>query len=165
MPGPTDDYFVYKRWFEAGHDALTFPLDCTELDLVLRYSNLYTWDVEWVLIFANPQSYIRITENFAKRAGLDFSRRINFAYHYGPTIKKNLQGNPEPNPADAVFVRIDNAGRPVHLHHESNPTDHIPQSRVTGLLLDSVDLFDFVRAAFRHRRSGNIANELGYRIT
>ncbi len=165
MPGPTDDYFAYKRWFEAGHDAVTLPVDCIEpADPVLRYSNQYTWETEWFLIFTNPQSHIRIKENFARRTGLYLSRRINFAYHYGPTVRTGLSGMPDGIPSDPVFVRIDNAGRPAHLHHEGNPSDHIPQSRVAGLVLDDVDLFEFVKAAFRHRTSGKIAQELGYRI-
>jgi hypothetical protein len=166
LPGPTDDYFAYKRWFEAGHGALVRPVDCAERDgPVLTYSNQYTWEVEWLLIFANPHSYVRIRELFAKRAGLQLSRRVQFAYHYGPIVKTDSQGVPERDPADPVFVRIDNSSRPTHLHQQSDPTDHIPQSRIAGLVLEDVDLFDFVKSAFRHRQSGKpIAKELGYRI-
>src|SRR5712692_4491776 len=121
--------------------------------------------MEWFLIFTNPKTYIRIKENFAKRAGLQISRRIHFAYHYGPLTKTDLRGIPDGEPADPLFVRIDNVGRPPHLHHQDDPTDHIPQSRITGLVLEKVDLFDFVKAAFRHRLSGkSIAVELGYGI-
>jgi len=166
LPGPIDDYFAYKRWFETGHDGLALPVDCIEPnDPVLTYSNQYTWDMEWFLIFTNPKTYIRIKENFAKRAGLQISRRIHFAYHYGPLTKTDLRGIPDGEPADPLFVRIDNVGRPPHLHHQDDPTDHIPQSRITGLVLEKVDLFDFVKAAFRHRLSGkSIAVELGYGI-
>jgi hypothetical protein len=166
LPGPTDDYFAYKRWFETGHEALTLPADCVEPDPVLTYSNQYTWDLVWFLIFADPQAHVRIKENFAKIHGLSKSRRIAFAYHYGPTVRSDSRGMPEGEPSDPVFVRIDNSGQPPHLHHEGNPTDHIPQEHISGLVLDEVDLFTFVKAAFRHRKSGRpIAKELGYRIS
>jgi hypothetical protein len=165
LPGPTDDYLAYKRWFEAEHDELTIPVDCIELDPVLSYSNQYTWDLRWFLVFTNPISHIRIKENFAKIAGLQKSRRISFAYHYGPTVRTDSDGTPEGEPSDPVFVRIDNAGRPAHLHHEGKPEDHIPQERVSGLILEEVDLFEFIEAAIRHRTSGrSIARELGYKI-
>jgi hypothetical protein len=166
LPGPTDDYFAYKRWFEVGHGSLALPVDCVEPDgPVLKYSNQYTWELEWYLIFTNPHSYVRIQENFAKRAGLYMSRRINFAYHYWPITKADLRGFPDKDPADPVFVRIDNAGRPAHLHHQDDPRDHIPQSRISGLVLEDVDLFDFAKSALRHRQSGRpMAKELGYRI-
>jgi hypothetical protein len=166
LPGPTDDYFVYERWFNERHGALTLPVDCIEaFDPVLRFTNQYTWEVEWILIFTDPKSYVRIHELYAKRAGLYLSRRIRFSYHYGPLIKTLASGLPEWEAADALFVRIDNSNRPPHLHHETDAKDHIPQSRVSGLTLDQVDLFDFVKAALRHRKSGKpIAVELGYAI-
>jgi len=166
LPGPTDDYFAYKRWFEAGHDALALPVDCVEPDPILTYTNQYTWDLLWFLVFTSPQSHVCIKENFAKIHGLSRSRRIAFAYHYGPTVRSDLAGIPDGEPADPVFVRIDNAGgRPPHLHREGHPTDHIPQEHISGLVVEEVDLFDFVKAALRHRKSGkSIARELGFRV-
>lgn len=166
MPGPTDDYFAYKRWFETGHDAIPLPADCTEPeDPTFTYSNQYTWGLEWHLVFRNPDSYVRIGENFAKRSRLSVSRRIHFAYHYGPLVNVGDDGMPTRAPADPVFIRIDNVSRPPHLHPENDPTAHIPQEKIGTLILDEVDLFDFVKAALRHRQSGRpIEREFGYRI-
>jgi hypothetical protein len=166
LPGPTDDYFAYERWFEKRHDALTLPVDCIEpVDPILKYTSQYTWEMEWILIFTDPRSYVRIRELFAKRAGLSFSRRLKFSYHYGPLIRTAADGLPEWESSDPVFVRIDNSNRPPHLHQEADVTDHIPQSRIARLILDQIDLFDFVKAAIRHRKSGrSIAVELGYEI-
>lgn len=131
------------------------------------FSNQYTWSVEWHLIFTDdPSAYIRIREGFAKRSRLSLSRRLLFAYHFGPIIKSDADGSPVPQPADPVFVRIDNVGRPPHLHPQGNPTDHVPQEKIKGLVLEDLDLFDFVKAAFRSRQNGtDVARELGYRIT
>lgn len=166
MPGPIADYFAYKRWFETGHDALRLPPNCTEPEPpTLFYSDLYTWSVEWYLIFADPDAYIRIFENFAKRSRMLLSRRIHFAYHYGPLIRKDNDGRPDRQSSDPVIVRVDNIGRAAHLHPENDPTAHIPQERIHGLDLENLDLFDFVKAAFRHRTTGTaIERTLGYRI-
>jgi len=166
LPGPTDDYFVYKRWFQAGHGALTLPANCAEPEPpTLSYSDQYTWSVEWYLILASPDAYIRIFENFAKRSRMLLSRRIHFAYHYGPLIRKDDDGRPDRQASDPVVVRIDNVGSAAHLHPENDPTAHIPQGRIQGLNLESLDLFDFVKAAFRHRTNGTaIERTLGYRI-
>lgn len=166
MPGPTDDYFAYKRWFEANHDALRLPADCVEPEPpTFTYSNQYTWGMEWHLVFRNPETYVRIAEHFAKRSRLSMSRRIHFAYHYGPIVKSDDHGIPVREPADPVFVRIDNVSRPAHLHREGHPTEHIAQANVEGVVLEDVDLFDFVRAALMHRQEGRpIERELGYRI-
>lgn len=167
MPGPTDDYLAYRRWFDAGYGAIVRPPDCTELDgPTFTYSNQYTWTLEWYLVFSNdPKSYIRIGEHFAKRAGLSLSRRISFSYHFGPTVGTAADGTPLRNPADPVFVRIDDIYQVVHLHPARDATQHLPQSHVTGIVLDAVDLFDFVRASFKVREAGTLmADELGYRI-
>ena len=164
MPGPTDDHFAYKRWFEAGYGAVVIPVGCSAQDPILSYANLQTWGVEWILMFA--AAHVCVKEHFAKVAGLQSSRRISFAYHYGPTVRKSDDGAPDGEPNDPVFVRIDDAGgRPVHLHPEGHPEQHIPQERISGLVLDKVDLFDFVKAAIRHQSSGkSVQKEFGFKI-
>jgi hypothetical protein len=166
LPGQTDDYFAYKRWFEAGYKAIAIPVGCTAQDPVLTFANLYTWSAQWILLFTDAASHVCVKEHFAKVAGLQSSRRISFAYHYGPTVRKNDDGDPHGEPADPVFIRIDNAGgRPVHLHPEGHPEEHIPQEKIGGLVLDNVDLFDFVKAAIRHHDGGKtITKEFGYKI-
>lgn len=168
MPGPTDDYLAYRKWFDAEYDALRLPPNCTEAEgPTFNYSNQYTWTLEWCLLFGDdPKSYIRIREHFAKRAGLSLSRRISFAYHYGPIVGLDSDGTPLRNPADPVFVRIDNVKQAAHLHPERDPSEHLPQSSIRDLVLDAVDLFDFVRAALRSRETGRpMAEELGYHIS
>jgi len=166
LPGPTDDYFAYKRWFDREYDALELPADCSEPSPPLSYSNQYTWTVEWYLVFANdPKVYIRVFEHFAKRAQLQLSQRIHFAYNYAPITRSDPRGVPGYLPNDPIFVRIDNIHRPPHLHPEADPTQHHLQEKIDGLTLANLDLFDFVRASLRHRQSGRpMSRELGYRI-
>lgn len=165
MPGPTDDYFAYKRWFEAGQASLSLPAECVSPDPVLKYSNQYTWTLEWFLTFPDTHTHVRVWETFAKIQALQASRRISFAYHYGPTIRIDAAGMPDGEPSDPVFVRIDDIGGTVHLHPEGRPADHVPQDKISGLVLDQVDLFEFVKAVLRHRGSGkSIEKELRYRV-
>ncbi len=112
-----------------------------------------------------PKVYIRIFEHFAKRSRLLMSQRIHFSYHFGPAAEFDGQGIPLYQPTDPVFVRIDNINRPAHLHPEEDPTRHIPQENIKGLILVDLDLFDFVGASFRKRKNGTpMSRELGYRI-
>lgn len=165
MPGPTDDYFAYKQWFEKNHGALHLPDGCAEPnDPLFIYANQYTWSVEWFLLLKTPSSYIRIFENFARRSRLSVSRRIHFAYHYGPVVKADEKEMPVREPSDPVFVRIDNIHAPAHLHPEGDPTRHLPQENVKGLTLDDIDLFKFVKCAFQHRKGLTIERAFGYRI-
>jgi hypothetical protein len=167
VPGPTDDYFTYKRWFEAAHELLVLPTDCVEADgPAWVYSNQYTWNLNWYLVFSNPAAYIRIAEGFAKRSRLSFSRRIYFAFHFGPLIASNPDGIPVHDSSDPVFVRVDNAGgRAAHLHHEGDPKTHIPQEKISGLVLDDIDPFQFIKASVRARQKRTpVARELGYSI-
>ena len=166
MAGPTDDYLAYKRWFEGEHDALDLPADCAEPLPPLAYSNQYTWTVEWYLVFANdPKVYIRIFEHFARRSHLQLSQRTQFAYNYAPITRSDSRGIPAYRPDDPIFVRIDNIARPPHLHPEEDPTQHIPQERIEGLVLADLDLFDFVKASLKHRQNGKpMTRQLRYRV-
>jgi len=93
------------------------------------------------------------------------SRRIHFSYHFGPVVGIDGDGVPLYQPTDPVFVRIDNINRPPHLHPEGDPTRHIPQGNIKRLVLDDLDLFDFVEASFRKRKNGtSMSHELGYRV-
>jgi hypothetical protein len=157
---------VYKRWFEAAHSQLGFPSDCAEVEgPVWVYSDQQTWNVNWYLVFQNnPAAYVRIAEGFAKRSRLSLSRRLYYAYHFGPLIASNPEGIPVHDSSDPVFVRIDNVGG-AHLHHEGDPKTHVPQAKIKGLVLDDVDPFDFLNAVLRSRKNGTpIARELGYSI-
>lgn len=167
MTSPADDYFAYKRWFDAGHNALVLPPDCSDLGgPTLSYSNFYTWTLEWYLVFSDaPKSYIRIHEHYEKRRGLDSARRKRWAFNFGPVVKE-LSGKPSWTSSDPVFVRIDNANNlPPHLHPPDDPSKHIQQNNIGGLLLDQLDMFTFIKAALRCRSHGKtMERELGYKV-
>jgi len=168
LPGQVGDYLAYRRWFDAAYATIELPPDCAEIDggPTFSISNQFTWTVEWYLVCANaPESYIRVAEHFAKVARLLLSQRKTFAYHFGPVVGRDRDGTPLREPADPVFVRIDNSHQPAHLHPERDATEHLPQANIKGLILDDIDLFDFVRACIRSRQAGRpVAEELGYAI-
>jgi hypothetical protein len=167
LPGPTDDYFTYKRWFDQHHDALVLPADCSEPGPApFEYTNQQTWTLRWFLLLSDePKVYIRIFEHFAKRSHLLMSQRIHFAYHFGPVVGVDAQGVPLHEPTDPVFVRIDNINMPPHLHPEGEQARHILQQDIKGLILKDLDLFDFVKASLRKRKNGTpMSRELEYRV-
>jgi len=92
------------------------------------------------------------------------SRRVSFAYHYGPIVQTGSHGLPEYDAKDPVDIRIDNSRSHVHLHFGA-PGIHHPQSAVKGLQLDELGPFDFLRAIFKHRSSGRSLDEVfGFRV-
>jgi hypothetical protein len=51
-----------------------------------------------------------------------------------------------------VDIRIDDVGRPVHLHYEQ-PDPHHDQSVVKGLELSNLDMFEFLKGIISHRKT------------
>jgi len=158
------DYFEFKRWFEKHRAALKFPKDCSELEpATFSVSTLYSWTFEWYLTFFDDK-YIRIWEHHNKRKLLYTSRRLQFALHYGPRVAPVSEGIPPYQHNDPVDIRIDNSQRVAHLHY-GVPGPHYFQERVEGIILEEFDMFVFVKAVFKHRKSGKpIDKILGFRI-
>jgi hypothetical protein len=81
--------------------------------------------------------------------------REHFSFHYGPTnAHRDSEGFPvRDKVGHPAIIRIDRDkyGPHIHFHDEA---DHIPQSRVAGMIIDDADMFDFVRAVLEFRRSG-----------
>jgi hypothetical protein len=80
--------------------------------------------------------------------------RMHFSFHYG-TTGTNFRANGFPARDKAkhpAIIRIDKDayGPHIHFHDEA---DHIPQSRIDGMIIEKVDPFDFVRAVLQHRKT------------
>jgi hypothetical protein len=81
----------------------------------------------------------------------DPPQRHVFTFHYGPIVSQDVNGKIDRHHADAVLIRFDKkGGGPPHLHYR-NPEPHYDQSRVQGLVLNDVDMFQFIHAALRVR--------------
>lgn len=111
-----------------------------------------------------PDNYIQIREFHQKVAKLQESQRVKFSYHYGPIVQLEKNGIPTWNPSDPVEIRIDNSDQPVHLHYRAQEP-HYSQDKVRDLALSDLDMFTFVKAIFRHRKSGHpIHKTLHFRV-
>ncbi len=153
------DFLEFRRKFDNGRSKLRLPTDCSEVvERELTFSTLYCWTLRWMLAFPDPK-YLRIWEHYNKVAGLQESRRDRFVCHYGPIVNRDEDGVPRYQPQDAVDIRIDNVNRSPHLHYGA-PDPHYPQKRVKGLDLGAIDMFAFVRAILKHRRTGLAINKI-----
>ncbi|HWZ44673.1 MAG TPA: hypothetical protein VNW97_14450 [Candidatus Saccharimonadales bacterium] len=155
-------YEAFKDWFFVKKAALAIPGDCSPQEPVF-FRTPRNWTLNWVLLF-DDSAYIRIHEHYSAphaRAG----RRIQFAMHYGPIVKRGETGAIEYDRGDPVIIRIDTFPEPVHLHLRSDQP-HLSQETIEGLDLVSIGVFDFVARIFDHRQSARSIEDLfGFRIT
>ena len=117
--------------------------------------NTAPWQMEWCVLFPD-RMYLVVRENWwdVKGERRRIGYRKDFAFHYGPANpKRNHDGIPvRDNKKFPAVLRIDSDHKGPHLHF--NGEDHILQARVLNLSISQVDVFDFVRAVLKHRRSG-----------
>ena len=161
------DYPRFKAWFDEEHSKLELPDGCSQISepqTTRAHAFSPIWEIEWYLGFAD-RKYLRVWERYEKVAKLiDISRRLSFSYHYGLIAKQGPDGIPVRNSDDPVEMRIDNARGIAHMHFNS-PEPHIAQANVEGLDLERIDLFTFIRAIFKHRKTGKPVNKtLGFKI-
>ena len=123
-----------------------------------------SWTVSMTFEFGD-NNHIAVWENHDKFAGLQESRRIAWSYHYGPVTARDSKGRAIQGAAsDPLTIRIDTCSG-LHLHYASQEP-HYPQSRITGLDLQSVDAIGFVKAVLKHRKSGkDFKKILGFKLS
>lgn len=162
---PLVDYVQFRAWFDKQRSTVQLPDDCTEIQPPdVKLAGWLVWTFTWYLRF-EADRYARLWERYDRWAGMvGESRKISFAYHYGPIMRIDAGGLPQHDSRDPVEVRIDNIGAPAHLHFGS-PNPHHPQSAIEGLVLETLDMFTFLRAILRHRSSGcSLDKALGFRF-
>jgi len=123
-----------------------------------------SWSVEVFFVFRDGK-HIRTWETHDKFAGLQASRRIAWAYHYGDITTRDSSGLVIQGPADGpVDVRIDTCTSGPHLHYQAQQP-HYPPTRIAGLDLTQLGALKFVKAIFRHRSSGkDLQRVLGFKL-
>lgn len=148
------DYLWFKAHFDQEHAKLKLPADCKEaLGPTALATTSLVWTFRWVLEFTDG-SYIQIKEHYTKKAGMiGHSHRSAFSYHYGPVVGRTSDGLPSADSKNPVHIRIDTSNSPVHMHLGS-PNPHYEQNQIQGLDMQNLDIFTFVKAVFKQRRSG-----------
>jgi len=150
-------YVDYKAAFDANRAALKVPPDCTVQPPSYRVSgdliDPKSWDFSWWLTFADD-TYIVCHEIILVRN--EKPVRHYFSFHYGPIVSRNPEGKIDRSSTNALVLRICKNGRePIHLHFKTpHPAPHYEQGKVEGLVLEKVDMFQFVKAVFRSRAEG-----------
>ena len=123
------DYFSFRRSFEDQSSELKLPEDCTAQEPSWEIpAPPFSWIVEYFFNFTDNQ-HIRVWEFYEKVAGLQMSRRLSWAYHYGIITTKDANGNTmQGSPDDPFEIRIDTCSG-LHLHYQKRQP-HYDQSRV-----------------------------------
>jgi hypothetical protein len=158
------DYLEFKRSFEAELSKLKTPADCKVQEPDWEPLRVpLSWTVEMFLEF-DDNNHIHIWESHDKFAGLYDSRRIAWSYHYGEITTRDEHSKIVQGPPGAPLqIRIDTCSG-LHLHYGAREP-HYQQERIAGLELIDVDAFRFMKAVFRHRRSGkSLMQTLGFKI-
>jgi hypothetical protein len=170
------NYIEFKGWVDSEESKLIVPADWKVLAPPACINPSYLeWVFRWSFHLTSDNKYIRIWERYDKIPKMvAMTRRIAFAFHYGPLVRFeggggpaiDALGTPRYEAADPVDIRIDTCskGMEAHLHYQKqNP--HYSQTQVSGLDLSTLDIFTFLRAIIKHRANGiPLDRVLGFRI-
>jgi hypothetical protein len=117
-----------------------------------------------MLEFSSDHKHIRVWESYDKIAGLQLSRRVQWAYHYGFTEKVDEDGRAmRGDPDDPLDIRIDTSGG-IHMHYQKREP-HYKQNDIEGLDLRDVHPIEFIRGVIKHRTKGEALTKIfGFRI-
>ena len=158
------NFALYATQFQVKHSRISLEPGCIEIGPILAPTrpNSPPWKMDWAVFFPDSKVaylYERWSQvpwtpgcpplSGAARRGY----RKHFSFHYGPTNPiKGPSGIPlrdKQNYPAAIRIDVDKWCPHIHFHGEA----HIAQSRVTGLKIEEVDPFDFMRAVLQHRSS------------
>jgi hypothetical protein len=154
----------FENWFNVEHGKVQLENGAHEIGPIVRPTvdpALPPWKVKWCIIFLD-RKYIRATETYAAepkwkgRAGY----RTDFSFHYGdcPT-RTTSDGWPDHRDQHQCDIRFDHdPARKYHLHF--NGENHIPESRVHGCEISTLNIFQFVLSIQEHRRSAKPLNNV-----
>jgi hypothetical protein len=152
MRAQPTDHAKFTAWRESNAQTLSLPSDWKELSCKNVLASTLVWKFEWYLS-CGTDKYVRIWERYERWPKLiGMSRRASFVYHYGPLIGIGKDGIPTYDSKNPVDIRIDDVGRPIHLHFGA-PMPHHDQSVVKGLVLSELDMFEFLNGIIRHRKN------------
>lgn len=144
------EYHDYKARFDANRALLDIPEDCTARIPHYNATDLVdpkSWDFRWFLTFRD-NNYICCRESLTGRP----PRRHYFSFHYGPIARIDGGGNIVRDQNNPLMIRICKSRSGVHLHYRKpHPFPDYKQNQIDGLVLEDVDMFQFVRAIFHSR--------------
>lgn len=148
-------YSDYVAWLTAERAKLTFEAGVVERGPIHSptcFPSSPPWNMDWLIRFDDGMQAYLYERWFPMKGFPQKGERRAFSFHYGtisPLTRRN--GFPAPDKKDhPAYIRIDLDRHGPHLHfHGELP--HIEQAKVTGMVIEKVDPFDFVRAVQQYR--------------
>lgn len=151
------DVFQHQKNLEKSLNNIRLPSGCNLRQPEWESTNPpHFWTVEFFIDFSDGK-HIRIWESYSKISGLQMSRKLQWAYHYGETANFSEGGQAgRGNPDDPVDLRIDTCGG-LHMHYKSREP-HYKQSEIKGLNLSEYGALDFIKDVLKHRKTSKPLN-------
>lgn len=161
------DFLEFEKDFNRRKQLLKLPRDASAQAPVLKAIAVpYVWTFEFFIKFSDDM-HIRLWEHYGKFAGLQASRRLHWAYHYGPIAPGQIGSDgtlAKGTCTDPLVLRIDTANIGLHLHVDAQEP-HYRQAQIGGLNLSNVDSWRFIKDILKHRQSGKAVSEVfGFKV-
>jgi hypothetical protein len=112
------------------------------------------WMVDWAIVYADG-NHIKVKEYYVSQGPPNFDNgtRKHFCYQYGLTTGTDSRGMPWTTSDRDTVIRLDRDQWGPHMHYAGRA--HLQQASLTGtLVINDVELFDFIEAVETHRQSG-----------
>ena len=148
-------YPDYVAWLNAERAKFTFDPGVVEVGPLhnpTRFPASPPWNMDWLIRFSDGMQAYLYERWFPMRGSLQMGQRAAFSFHYG-TVTPLTRGNGFPardkgNHPAHIRIDLDVYGPHLHFHAE---LPHIGQEKVTGMVIERVNPFEFVRAVLEHR--------------
>ncbi len=119
----------------------------------------------WCILYGDK--YVRMVECFDvdRTMKTPHGIRVQFTLHYGrESSQKDANGCPKQIKSTDIRFDLSTDQHKAHLHYQGE--DHIAQSRVSGLEIRSLSIFDFIKGIEQHRATGDPLHDcFGFKVT
>ena len=147
----------YRADFYRKLARLRLPADCRQIGSGPEAKSrpaMPPWMTDWAILYADD-SHIRVKEYYIPDFHPNYAHgvRKHFCFQYGATTGVDRKGMPRTASDRDTVVRLDLDDFGPHLHFGGRA--HVKQHEITGtLVINDIDLFEFIEAVETHRQSG-----------
>ena len=147
----------YKANFEARRAALRFPPGTVHegIGCDTRVNpSMPPWVMDWAILYPDDH-HIRVKETYKPKPHPLYNQgqRYHFSFQYGKTTARDHKNMPRTASDRDTIIRLDHDQFGPHMHYAGR--DHIQQESLLGkLVIDEIEVFDFIDAVETCRQSG-----------
>jgi hypothetical protein len=147
----------YKANFETKKASLKFPPGTTYEGVGCETKvkpEMPPWMTDWAILYSDGM-HIRVKEYYKPKVHPLYNQgeRVQFSFQYGATTSRDARGMPRTSSDRDTVIRIDRDQFGPHLHFDGQA--HVKQEGLSGsLVIDKVELFEFIEAVETCRQSG-----------